>query len=186
MDQITKQNLNKKLAVPFVVTLVGVLIVVMALFLPYMTAVGEMAEYIEKFPDRIEIASLNLTAGDMKNISVMSVSKLITGVYGEDDGLVANVIVFTFGGFLALTALFTILKKPIGIMIFDLLSFGTFVFLNSLMKEDFIRADKYAWGVGYYIILIMILVVFASAVWLLVKKIAEKKKLPDALRQTRE
>ena len=186
MDKITKQTLNKKLTVPFVVALAGILVVVIALFLPYMTAVGEMAEYIEKFPDRIEIESLDLTAGDMANISVISVSKLITGIYGEDDGVIANAIVFVFGGFLVLTALFTILKKPIAIMIFDLLSFGTFAFLNFLMKEDFIGADKYAWGVGYYIMLMAIVVVFASAVWMLVKKIVEKKKLSEEMLHPQE
>ena len=186
MDKITKQTLNKKLTVPFVVALVGVLVVVIALFLPYMTAVGEMAEYIEKFPDRIEIESLDLTAGDMANISVISVSKLITGIYGEDDGVIANAIVFVFGSFLAFTALFTILKKPIAIIIFDLLSFGTFAFLNFLMKEDFIGADKYAWGVGYYIMLMAIIVVFASAVWMQVKKIVKKKKLSEEILRTQE
>ena len=186
MDKITKQTLNKKLTVPFIVTLVGVLLVVIALFLPYMTAVGEMADYIEKFPDRIEIESLDLTAGDMANIPVMSVSKLITGIYGEDDGVIANAIVFVFGGFLALTALFTIFKKPIAIMVFDLQSLGIFAFLNILMKEDFIGVDKYAWGVGYYIILMGVVVTFAGAVWMLVKKTVEKKKLSEKLLQSQQ
>ena len=185
MDKITKQTLNKKLTIPFIISLVGVLLVVIALFLPYLTAVGEMAEYIEKFPDRIEIESLDLTAGDMANIPVISVSKLITGIYGEDDGAIANAIVFVFGGFLALSALFAILKKPIAIMIFNLLTFGTFAFLNFLMKEDFIGAYKYAWGVGYYIILLAVIVAFAGAAWMLVKKIMEKKKLVGELPQSR-
>ena len=64
----------------------------------------------------------------MKDISVVSVSKLITGVYGEDDGTIANIIVMVFGGFLALTALFVILKKPIAAVIFNLLTYGTFAF----------------------------------------------------------
>ena len=185
MDKITKQTLNKKLTIPFIISLVGVLLVVIALFLPYLTAVGEIAEYIEKFPDRIEIESLDLTAGDMANIPVISVSKLITGIYGEDDGAIANASVFVFGGFLALSALFAILKKPIAIMIFNLLTFGTFAFLNFLMKEDFIGADKYAWGVGYYIILLAVIVAFAGAAWMLVKKIMEKKKLVGELPQSR-
>lgn len=67
-----------------------------------------------------------------------------------------------------------------------MLSFGTFAFLNFLMKEDFIGADKYAGGVGYYIMLMAIIVVFASAVWILVKKIVEKKKLSEEMLQPQE
>ena len=82
-----------KITTPFIATLIGVLIMVIALFLPYMTAVGDMAEYIEKYPDRVEIESLEMTASDLANVPVISVSNIITGVYGEDDGQIANIIV---------------------------------------------------------------------------------------------
>ena len=177
MDKIAKKTLNEKLKLPFIVALIGVLILVIGMFLPYITAVGEMAEYIEKNPDRIEIKDLELTASDLKDIPVISVSQIITGIYGEDDGAIANVIVMVFGGFLALTALFVILKKPIAIMIFDLLAFGSFSFLNYAMKEDFIDPDKYAWGIGYHIIQVSIAVVFAAAIWMLIKKIIAKREL---------
>ena len=177
MDKIAKQTLNEKMKLPFVVVLIGVLILIVGMFLPYMTAVGDMAEYIEKNPDRVEVKDLDLTASDLKDISVVSVSQLITGVYGEDDGVIAKVIVMVFGGFLVLTALFTILNKPIAVMIFDLFTCGTFAFLNFLMKEDFIDPDKYAWGIGYYAIVIAFAIVFAGAIWMLIKKIAAKKEL---------
>ena len=177
MDKITKKTLNEKLKLPFIVALIGVLILVIGMFLPYITAVGEMGEYIEKYPDRIEIKDLELTASDLKDIPVISVSQIITGIYGEDDGAIADVIVMVFGGFLALTALFVILKKPIAIMIFDLLTFGSFSFLNFAMKEDFIDPDKYAWGIGYTTIQIAIAIVFVTAIWMLVKKIIAKREL---------
>ena len=180
MDKMAKQTLNKRLTVPFFVALLAVLLIIVTLFLPYMTAVGEMAEYIENNPDRIEIKSLNLTASDLADISVLSVNKLITGVYGEDDGEIANIIVMVLGGFLAVTLLFTLFKKPVAIIIFDLLTCGTFFFLSFLMKEDFISADTYAWGIGYYAFLVAAVIVFAAAIWMLVKKISVKKELKAA------
>ena len=165
-----------KITTPFIATLIGVLIMVIALFLPYMTAVGDMAEYIEKYPDRVEIESLEMTASDLANVPVISVSNIITGVYGEDDGQIANIIVIVFCGCLALTALLAILKKPIAVMIFDLLTGGVFFFLNFLMKEDFISDDKYAWGIGYYAILIAAIAIFAGAIWLLVTKVSLKRE----------
>lgn len=173
--QISERK-KTKITHPFIATLIGVLIMVIALFLPYMSAVGDMAEYIEKYPDRVEIESLEMTASDLANVPIISVSKIITGVYGEDDGQIANIIVMVFGGCLALTALFAIFKKPIAVMIFDLLTGGVFFFLNFLMKEDFISADKYAWGIGYYAILIAAIAIFAGAIWLLVTKVSLKRE----------
>ena len=173
--QISERK-KPKITHPFFATLIGVLVMVIALFLPYMTAVGDMAEYIEKYPDRIEIESLEMTASDLASIPIISVSNIITGVYGEDDGQIANIIVMVFGGCLVLTMLFAILKKPIAVMIFDLLTGGVFFFLNFLMKEDFISADKYAWGIGYYIILIAAIAIFAGAIWLLATKVSLKRE----------
>lgn len=177
MDKIAKKTLNEKLKLPFIVALIGVLILVVGMFLPYITAVGEMGEYIEKYPDRIEIKELELTANDLKDIPVISVSQIITGIYGEDDGAIANVIVMVFCGFSALTALFVILKKPIAVMIFELLSCGVFAFLSEYMKEDFIDPDKYAWGIGYTVIQAALAIVFVAAIWMLVKKIIAKREL---------
>ena len=164
------------LFVSFLITLAGVLIMAVALFLPYMTAVGDMAEYIEKNPNRVEIKSLKLTASDLANIPVVSVSNIVAGVYGEDDGTIANVIVLVFSGLLALTALFVIFKKPMAAIVFDLLAGRVFFFLNFLMKEDFIAADKYAWGIGYYAIMIAATIIFVGSVYLFMEKIKTKKR----------
>ena len=46
MDKVMKKSLNKRLKLPFIVVLVGVLILIAGMFLPHMTATGELAEYI--------------------------------------------------------------------------------------------------------------------------------------------
>ena len=101
-----------------ILALLGIVLLLAGVFLPYMTAVGEMAEYIDQNPERMELASENLTAGDLKNIPITRTGKLITGVYGEDDGLAATVILLVLGGLGALTALVAALKKPIGALIY--------------------------------------------------------------------
>ena len=172
MDKTAKKTLNKKLALPFIVALIGVVVMIAAMFLPYMTAQGKLAEYIELL-DSMELEKENISA----NPSVVSVSKVIATIYGEDDGKIAKIIVLVLGGCIALTALFVLFKKPIAIMIFDLLTFGSFSFLNFAMREDFIDPDKYAWSIGYSIIQIAIAVVFVAAIWMLVKKIIAKREL---------
>ena len=170
---MNKQVCTNKMG--YILALLGIVLLLAGVFLPYMTAVGEMAEYIDQNPERMELASENLTAGDLKNIPITRTGKLITGVYGEDDGLAATVILLVLGGLGALTALVAALKKPIGALIFDLLTIGTFVFLNDVMKEDFIGGDKYAWGVGFYAIIAALVIVMVGAVWMLAMNSAGKK-----------
>ena len=170
-----------KITLPFVVALVGVLIAVIALLLPYMTAVGDLAEYIEKYPDVILEETVGLTTSDFANVSMISVRNLVASVYGKDNGSFVAGIVIVFGIFLALTALFVVLKKPIGAMIFSLPAYGVFFVLNSLMKEFHIAADKYAWGIGYYAMTISIIAIFVGAVWMLVTKIMIKRQAKKAM-----
>ena len=172
MDKTAKKTLNKKLILPFIVALIGVVVMIVAMFLPYMNAQGKLAQYIELL-DSVELEEENISATP----SVVSVKEIITTIYGEDDGKIAKIIILVFGGFVALTALFVFFKKPIAIMIFDLLSFGSFSFLNYAMTEDFIDPDKYAWGIGYYVITLAFVAVFACAIWMLVKKIIAKKEI---------
>ena len=141
-----------------------------------MTAVGKLDEYIEKHPDVILEDTLGLTTGEFAKVSVISIGNLVTSVYGQDNGTFTNAIILVFGGLLALTALFAIFKKPIAIMIFDLLAYGAFFVLNHLTKELFIAADKYARGIGYYTMLIAIVAIFVGAVWMLVNKIMIKRQ----------
>ena len=177
MDKTAKKTLNEKLKLPFIVALIGVLVLVIGMFLPYMTAVGELAEYIEKYPDNIEIEEFDMTASDLKDIPMMSMGRIAASAYNEEEGILFNVIVIVFASLSALTALFVILKKPIAVMIFELIAFGSFTVLNMATKADFFGVDKYAWGIGYYAIVIAFAVVFASAIWMLVKKITAKKEL---------
>lgn len=177
MDNNMKKSLNEKLKLPFIVALIGILILIVGMFLPYMTAVGELAEYIEKYPDSIEIEEFDMTASDLKDIPMVFMGRIAASAYNEEEGILFNVIVVVFASLSALTALFVLLKKPIAVMIFELIAFGSFTVLNMATKADFFGADKYAWGIGYYAIVIAFAVVFASAIWMLAKKIAAKKEL---------
>ena len=177
MDKIAKKTINKKLKLPFVVVLIGVLILIVGMFLPYMTASGKTAEYIEKYPDSIEIEEYDMTASELKDIPMMFMGRVAASAYNEEEGILFNAIVIAFASLSALTTLFVLLKKPIAVIIFELITCGSFAVLNLATNVDFIGLDKYAWGIGYYVILSAFAIVFFGAIWMLVKKIITKKEL---------
>ena len=94
MDKTAKKTLNEKLKLPFIVALIGVLVLVIGMFLPYMTAVGELAEYIEKYPDNIEIEEFDMTASDLKDIPMMSMGRIAASAYNEEEGIFSTVLLF--------------------------------------------------------------------------------------------
>lgn len=74
------------------------------------------------------------------------------------------------------TLLFSVLKKPIPTILFNLLAFAVF----RITKWDFedrgvIPNSSYDWGIAQYICYISIIMVMMGAVALLVAKIKDKK-----------
>lgn len=167
---------NNKMLISTVVSLIGVLILIIAMFLPYMTAVGQMADYIEAFPDVVVIEEQNVTIKDLEKVPFISVSKLVESIWGEDDAQIVDIFLIVFGSFTVLTTIFIFFKKPILTMICDIFTCGTFILLSVLLKEDLIGADKYTWGVGLLLILIAVAVILIGSVWMLVSKIIQKKR----------
>ncbi len=167
---------NQALKRPLIVSAAAILLAMISLFLPYLTATGSLEEYIDRHPNRTENEALELKAEDFEAPSLLSVSKIVHGIYGEDDAMIVGIVVAVFGGFLALTALFVLLKKPIATMIFDLFTSGAFFLLGTSLADSFISEDKYAWGIGTYTVTIALIAVFVGAVMMLVAKKKAKKE----------
>lgn len=174
MEDIKKTN--NKLLIPLVVAIIGILILAISIFLPYMTAVGEWADHIEEFSDVVVLEEQNVTYKDLAKVPFISVSKLIESVWGEDDAQITEIFLLVFGSFAILTTVFIFIKKPVIGIICVFLTSGTFLLLSILIKEDFIGANKYVWGVGYFVTLIAVIVIFVGLVLMLVSKILNKKK----------
>ena len=62
-----KAIIKQKTIFPFIVTLVGALVMAACVFLPYSTATAERAEWIDNYPDTVVMEEMDLTAADMKN-----------------------------------------------------------------------------------------------------------------------
>ena len=167
--------MNKATKAPFIVTLVAVLLLILCMFLPYMTATGDLAEYVNAYPDSIESYEPRLTAGDLKNISLISVGKVSAAAYGDAEGSLNNAVIIIFGIFLALTTLFTVIKKPIPTIVFDVLTCGLFLLIYAIMKYDFFGPDKYTWGIAFYTMWVSFASVLAGSIWTLVARNAPKQ-----------
>ena len=183
-ENIMEEIIKKKdtLLIPFILALAGSLIMVISIFLPYATATEEQAERFETYPDTVIVEELGLTAKDMVNISMFTYARVYVTIseeaWGEPvSGIFYAVIVGVIALFSGLALLFSILKKPIPIMIFDIIATVIFIFqCQDYTGRGVIPSDSYNWGIAYYIFFIAAVVVLASSVWMLVGKIKAKKQ----------
>lgn len=172
---------NNKLLVPCIIALVGAVLMAVTVFLPYATAIDDHAESIKEHPDQIVYEELDMTAEDMLHISMVEYanvySQLSEQLWGSSaNGIFYVVMVALIGGFALLAVLFAVLKKPIAIIIFNLLSFGVFCLQNwDYTDRGVIPSGSYDWGFGYYIFYAAAIITVVGAVWLLINKIKFKK-----------
>lgn len=184
-NKLNDRPASRSLLYAFLATSIAAAIMVICVFLPFGSAIGEHAESIREKPDAILDEELGVVAEDLLHVSIAEYAKYYFGlseqIWGDSiSGVIYVVLASAIGGFALLTMMFALLKKPIAVLIFDLLGFGAF----NIEKWDFsdrgvIPSEDYGWGLGYYIFYIGFAVSFVSAIWMLITKIRikrEKKK----------
>lgn len=171
---MTKQEMNKRLLLPFLALLIALAAMLLAAFLPQLTATGDFAESIQAMPDAIADAKLDWTAQDLYHLSMLEYAQLFS------EGSVFYLVVFgVLLAFCVLALLFALLKKPVPVMIFDVLALGaSLIFSSDCTMRGIPQSGRYVWGFGHYLFPIASALALGCAVWMLVKKVRLKKSLP--------
>ena len=172
---------KNNLLLPFIATLIGSLMLMLTLFMPFASAKDEYKEYLQEYSDKMYAKEINMTNGEAVHLSLFEYGRMYAAA--ADLGMAKNiaiaclVIISVFALFAILTTLFSVLKKPIAAIIFDILTFGVFL----LIKWDFrdrgvLPSNRYDWGMAEYICYIGIAVVIVASITLLISQINNKKQ----------
>lgn len=141
-----KIDLKNSSFIPYLISVLGVIIIIGAFFLPY--AEFSLFEYLRMYISAIGMDSY------------------------QDYGIIYTVVIGLMAVFSLLTLRFVILRKPIAYLVFDCITFGVFCLLNWDFKDRGIVND---WGVAYYLYYIGVILLFVGAVWFIIYKSKEKK-----------
>ena len=172
---------SKKFLYPFVAMLIGSLMLIVTLFMPFASATEDYKERLVEYSDSMYVEELDMTNEEAINISLFEFARIYSAAaemgMSKSVSIACIVIIAVFGAFALLTLLFSAIKKPIPAIIFNLLAFAVF----RITKWDFedrgvIPNSNYDWGMAQYICYIGIIVVVVGAVALLVAKIKDKKQ----------
>ena len=168
---------NIKSLYPLIIAVVGALMLIITFFLPFASAKGDYREALLKSPDEVFLQEADMKSGDAVDISLLEFIK-IDAAAGTSQGatLVNMIVIIAYGVFAVLTLLFSILRKPIAIIIFDIISLVVML----ILKFDFedrgvVPSNLYDLGIAQIICFIGIAIAAVGAVIMLVTKIIDKK-----------
>ncbi|MBE6651084.1 MAG: hypothetical protein E7613_07205 [Ruminococcaceae bacterium] len=181
-DVMQKNAFNKKaLLIPFIVALIGSLLLILVTFLPFASANEEHKDYLEEYSGNMYVQEIDMTNEDAVDISLYEYGRIYAAATDiemvSDIAITCLVIICIYGLFSVLVVLFSLLKKAIPIIVFDVLALADFL----LIKWDFsdrgiLPNFNYNWGVAQIICYIAFAITMVGAIWLLVEKIKIKSK----------
>ena len=165
----------------FIAMLIGSAILLLTLFMPFASATDEYKEALEKFSDSMYIEELNMTNEEAINISLFEFIRIYSSETGKeisnDLSIVYVVVIAAFAVFALLTLLFSILRKSIPVIVFNILTFAVLrLIIWDFEDRGVISNSRYDWGIAQYIGYIGIAIVMVGAVALLVVKMKDKKQ----------
>lgn len=170
-------NNSKKLLIPFIATLVGALLIVLTLFLPYASATDETRQGLAMMSSMTVSEDGGITAGDLIDISLVELASICIktdSLANEEDAMIFIILIAIISVFAILTVVFAIFKKPIAVIIFDILTLIVY-FIFGIGKETVGIGEMYDLGAAYYIFFVAVIITFVAAIWLLITKKQIKK-----------
>lgn len=167
------------------VALIAVLVMIVALFLPYAAATPAFRQVMLAEADE----ELMLGESDISMLSTLRVSMVefirIYSVLGGKS-LAGSCIMMVAGiGVLALLAALAAWKrKPVLTLVLDFLAFIVFVVHNQDYKmRGVIPSAQYRWGLAYYLLFSAAVMLAVGAVWILQEKKREEAEAQAKLRE---
>ncbi len=173
---------SNKLLYPFVITLIGSLILLITLFTPYASATGAYRDLLND--EGLYFEELNMTKKEAIDLSLFEFGKIYYTTakmnYEKEISIPCFVSIVVLAVFFIITLIFSILKKPIVISIFNIISLAIF----RLITLDFdmrgvVPSSDYKYGYGHYLFYVGIIIVFIGAIYLFIVKRKMKFELKN-------
>lgn len=171
-------NAKRNMKYPVMITIIGSILLVLMLFLPFASAKGEYKEILKENSEKMY--SETMTCGDAVNISLTE----FIGIYSELEGDTASAtktVIIIFVVLSGLTLIMSLCKKPAGIMLFAFSAMVAFMMIQfDFSDRGVMSGDRYGWSVVNFLTYIIAIGIFVGAVWLFIQKKKIKKLESEA------
>ena len=159
MKEVQEEK-TKRMLYPWLVMLVGAVLLLITLLLPYASSTKEHKE--------------------MPNVSLVEYVRIYATAASYDgykDAAVATVVIIVIFAVLSLlTMLLSVLKKTIGVIVFDFLALISFHLIHfDFADRGVLPSNWYNWGIASCLGYIAGIAVIAGAVWMIVVRRKAKR-----------
>lgn len=175
---------SNNMKIPFIMTLIGSVLLLVMILLPYASAKDDYKKYLKNNPNDFYVDEIKMTNASAINISMLEYSRIYAetarqGIYREVS-ILCIILISLFALFSLLTLIMSFFKKSIGIIIFDFLALVIFWLIHfDFADRGVLPNNSYKWGIANYLTNIVGILVIVGAVWLFVEKRKIKKHRKD-------
>ena len=155
---------TRRITFSTVVILISAAVMVLALFLPYASALPEFADMLALLPAGEILESLGVTASSAVRISMAE----FVGIYlpvNKMIGLYYGLLVAVMGVTAVLCFVFALLRKPVAALSCDLLAVVALILHNcSYANRGVVPGTAYRYGIGYYLLYLAAVAAITGAI----------------------
>ena len=176
---VANADLKQKLKVPFLVTLIATVVLLLSVFLPYLSANKVYAEQLDAFGSEEAYPGSGITAKDLKDISLMefaSIANALDEIYSSSPLEGVAIVVYAIAALSAVAAVFAYFKKPIAVIIFTLLAYGATAIIElGITESGALNTKVYDFGIAHALVPLAVLASIVGSIWMIVVKSKAKK-----------
>jgi hypothetical protein len=172
---MNEKNLKR---IPEMMTVIGGILLLIMILLPFTSADKEYEEYLLKYKDNMYLEEINMTNEDVVNISLVEYWRIYLEAYNqginEDVSITCMILIGLYVGMSLITLLISLDKKLKGIIVFDLLTMGIFQIIRCDMEDRGVVGYSYEWGIASYLTYVIGIIILVGAIWMIIMKKKEK------------
>lgn len=176
---VANADLKQQLKVPFLVTLIATLLILVSVFLPYMSASKTYADQLDLYGDMVAYSGTDIKVKDLKDVSLMEFAEIANAMDKISSSSSLEGVAIVVYAIMALSiaaVLFACFKKPIAVIIFTLLAYGASAIIElGITESGALSTSVYDFGIAHTLIPLAVLASIVGSIWMIVVKNKAKK-----------
>lgn len=168
---MSNQTISRNLTVPKIVAIVGNVLMLLCVFLPYASAAKDSPyrEYADEMVDGVRAGEL-VDPSMFKFVTLYNKLKDQTS-NGSEIATIVMVLVAAIAIMAIIALIFACVSKGVPALVFSIIGFLLFLVLNwDFSDRGVVPTDDYSWGFGYYLFYVAALAAVVGAIWMIVVK----------------
>lgn len=159
--------------IPILIAVICTFLMILSIFFPYATAKEEFVAELKN--SNLYSSQLKIDNKELINPSLLTYTKIYKALSPES-AIIFGCLLAIIAFLCIMTLIFTLCKRPIAMIIFDILSLFLFT-RTAKFQNSFINVDNYNRTITFYLFIISAIIILLCAIFLIIEKYNNKNKI---------